>query len=74
MQTRIEAARILALVGKAPGAMLHLVVRSNERGMVIFVCEQAPLLTFQSDGLPARCPICGTKNPLIGEPNANQQG
>jgi hypothetical protein len=72
MQTRIEAERIIALIKNAPTAMFHLIVGSNERGMVFFACEQAPLLTFQSKGLPARCPICGTKNPLMGE--TNQQG
>jgi len=74
MQTKIEAERLTVLIREAHGATLHLIVGSNERGMVFFCCEHAPLLTFQSKGLFARCPICGMKNPLIGEMNANQQG
>jgi hypothetical protein len=56
--------RLTLLVENPPSTTLHLIVGSNERGMLFFACEQAPLLTFKSHGLPARCPICCTQNPL----------
>jgi hypothetical protein len=41
-----------------PSARLHLIAGRNEIRTVFFVCEQAPLMTLQSHGLPIRCPIC----------------
>lgn len=73
MRTRVEKKRLTVLVRRTPSTTLHLIVGGTVRGMVFFACEQAPLLTFQSSGLPARCPICGMKNPLTGELNANQK-
>ena len=58
--------RLTLLVKNTPSTTLHLIVGSNEREMVFFACEQAPLMTFKSHGLPARCPICCTQNPLKG--------
>jgi hypothetical protein len=46
---------------------LHLIVGNSKAGGVFFVCEQAPLMTFQSHGLPSRCPVCAAQNPLSGE-------
>jgi hypothetical protein len=45
---------------------LHLITGSTRRGMVTFVCEFS-VMTIHSHGLPARCPICGIRNPLRGE-------
>lgn len=60
--------RLTLLVENSPSTTLHLILGNilgnNHRGMVFFVCEQAPLMTFKSHGLPARCPICCTQNPL----------
>ncbi len=58
--------RLTLLVDNRPSATLHLIVGNNQRGMVFFACEQAPLLTFKSHGLPVRCPICCAQNPLRG--------
>jgi hypothetical protein len=58
--------RLTHLVKDSPGRTLHLIVDNNQRGIVFFACEQAPLVTFKSHGLPARCPICCTQNPLKG--------
>lgn len=66
--TRIDnGLRSAVLVEHIPNQIFHLVVGNDDRGMVLFVCEQAPLLTLKSHHLPTRCPICSTKNPL--EPN-----
>jgi len=46
---------------------LHLIVGNSNAGGVSFVCEQAPLITFQSHGLPSRCPVCTAQDPLSGE-------
>jgi ssDNA-binding Zn-finger/Zn-ribbon topoisomerase 1 len=43
---------------------LHLIVGNSKAGGVFFACEQAPLMTFQSHGLPSRCPVCNSQNPL----------
>jgi hypothetical protein len=51
---------------------LHLASSVSAIGIVLFVCEQSPLLTFQNHGLPARCPVCGTQNPLKGEQARNE--
>jgi hypothetical protein len=56
--------RLTLLVENSPSTMLHLLVGNNDRGMMFFACEQAPLLAFKNHGLPARCPICSMKNPL----------
>jgi hypothetical protein len=49
-------------------ATFHFVASENrKRGLVAFVCERQPLMTFQSNGLPAHCPVCGTQNPLVGK-------
>ena len=66
--------RLAVLVKNALSATLHLFVGFDERGMLFFACEQAPLCTIQSYGLPARCPICAIQNPLRGESNASQEG
>jgi hypothetical protein len=66
--------RLAVLVKNAPCVTLHLVVGSRERGLVFFVCEQAPLMTFQSYGRPSRCPVCGSQNPLRGEAHDYKQG
>jgi len=58
--------RLTLLVENHPSTRLHLLVGKNDLGMVFFACEQAPLLTFKSHGLPARCPICCMQNPLQG--------
>jgi hypothetical protein len=55
------------LVYQSSSTPLHLVAGNGGKGIWFFVCEQAPLMTFQNHGLPARCPICGTTNPLSGE-------
>jgi hypothetical protein len=60
------------LVKNAPRASLHLFIGASERGIVFFSCEQAPLMAFQSHGLPSRCPVCSIQNPLIGKANADQ--
>jgi hypothetical protein len=60
------------VLAKNVSRVLHLIVDSGERGMVFFACEQAPLMTFQSYGLPAHCPVCRGQNPLGGEANANR--
>jgi|HubBroStandDraft_6_1064221.scaffolds.fasta_scaffold02188_9 hypothetical protein len=46
---------------------LHLIVGSSTAGAVFFACEQAPVMTFQSHGLPSRSPVCSRHNPLRGE-------
>jgi hypothetical protein len=56
-----------------PNARLHLIAKINEAGVVFFACEQAPLLTLQSHGLPTHCPICTYRNPLGGDTNACKQ-
>jgi hypothetical protein len=60
----IDQRRLRLLVGNGPDTTFHLFIGSNNRGMVFFVCEQAPLLTLKSHDLPARCPICCAQNPL----------
>jgi hypothetical protein len=74
MPTSDNNQRPAVLVKNAPSTTLHLFVSNNERGTVFFACEQAPLTTFQSYGLPSRCPICRTQNPLSGEAHANRRG
>jgi hypothetical protein len=37
------------------------------------VCECQPLMTFRSHGLPARCPVCGTSNPIKENPNDSHE-
>jgi hypothetical protein len=66
--------RLAVLVNNVPSATLHLIAGSGERGMVFFACEQAPLMTFQSNGLPSRCPVCSSQNPLRGEAHDYKQG
>jgi len=75
MRTSIDCERIVALVGKARGSGLHLIVGKNERGIVFFSCEKAPLATLQTFGPHKleRCPFCGTKNPLQGDANDSEQ-
>jgi hypothetical protein len=44
---------------------LHFVANFNKkRELYAFFCENQPLLTFWSHGLPGRCPLCRTENPL----------
>ena len=74
MPTSNNNQRVAVLVKNAPSTTLHLNVGNNERGTVFFACEQAPLMTFQSHGLPSRCPVCCNQNPLRGEANDYQQG
>lgn len=52
MRTTDNGERLAVHVRKAPNAMLHLNLGSNGQGMVYFACEQTPLMTFQSYGLP----------------------
>jgi hypothetical protein len=70
MTTSVNNQRLTLLVESSPSATLHLLVSKNDRGMIFFACELAPLSTFQSHGLPARCPICSSSNPLQGESRA----
>ena len=41
----------------------------QDRNQYSLVCESQPLLSFGSDGLPARCPACGAK--IRSKENAN---
>jgi hypothetical protein len=66
--------RLALLVKNIASTTLHLIVSNFERGMVFFACEQAPLWTFQTHGLPSRCPVCGVQDPLRGGAIDNQQG
>jgi len=66
--------RLAVLVNNAPSATLHLIAGNNERGTAFFACEQAPLMTFQSHGLPSRCPVCSSRNPLRGAAHDYKQG
>ena len=59
--------RLAVLVKNTPATTLHLIAGNGERETVFFACEQAPLMTFQSHGLPSRCPVCSSQNPLRGE-------
>ena len=74
MSTIDNKQRLAVLVKNAQCATLHLFVGRRERGTVFFACELAPLMTFQSHGLPSRCPVCSSQNPLRGEANDHQQG
>jgi hypothetical protein len=74
MPTSDNNQRVSVLVKNAPSATLHLIVGNTERGTVFFACEQAPLMTFQNHGLPSRCPICSSQNPLSGEANDIPKG
>jgi len=73
-QTKTDSRCLGIYATKAPRPRLHLIADINCKGMLFFACEQAPLLTFQSYGLPSRCPVCGVLNPFRGETNANKQG
>lgn len=64
MTTNVSNWRTTFVVKNGSGKTFHLIVGSNDRGMVYFVCEEAPLLTLKSYRLPVRCPICCTQNPL----------
>lgn len=68
MPTINDNQRQAVLVKKAASAALHLIVGNSKSEMVFFVCEQSPLMTFQNQGLPSRCPVCGIQNPLRREP------
>jgi hypothetical protein len=74
MPTSDSNQRLAVLVKNAPSTTLHLNVGNNQRGIVFFACEQAPLMTFQSFGLPSRCPVCSIQNPLNGEANDSPRG
>ncbi len=63
--------RVSLVITRSTGA-LHLVSGVSAIGMVVFACDQSPLLTFQNHGLPIRCPICGTQDPLKGEKARNE--
>jgi hypothetical protein len=41
----------------------------QDRNQYSLVCESQPLLSFGSDGLPARCPACGAQ--IRSKENAN---
>ena len=41
----------------------------QDRNRYSLVCESQPLLSFGSDGLPARCPACGAQ--IRSKENAN---
>lgn len=73
MQTKTNVAFLDIYATKVPSARLHLIAKGNAAGMLFFACEQAPLLTLQSHGLPTHCPICSNRNPLRGDKNAYQQ-
>jgi hypothetical protein len=74
MQTKTNVVAFLDIYAtKVPSARLHLIAQGNAAGMLFFACEQAPLLTLQSHGLPTHCPICSNRNPLRGDTNAYQQ-
>jgi hypothetical protein len=73
MPTIVNHLRLAVLVKNTSAMTLHLIVGSDERGMVLFACEQAPLMTFQSHGFPSRCPVCSSQNPLRGEPRDSEQ-
>ena len=73
MQTMTNVAFLGIHAMKGPGVRLHLIAKSSEAGMLFFVCEQAPLLTLQSHGLPTHCPICSNRSPLRGDANTYQQ-
>jgi hypothetical protein len=62
--TTIDHKRRLRLLAGMVNTTFYLFVGLNDRGMVFFVCEQAPLLTLKSHKLTARCPICSVQNPL----------
>ena len=75
MMTIDNNQRLAVLVKNASSTTLHLLVGNSEkRGTVFFACEQAPLMTFQSYGLPSRCPVCGNHKPLGGDANDHKQG
>jgi hypothetical protein len=57
---------LVSVVRTGSAQTLHLITGDTTRGMVTFVCEYS-VMTFQNHGLPARCPICGIRNPLSGE-------
>jgi hypothetical protein len=57
----------LLSVPERPALNLHLVLPIVRRpGMILLVCEVAPLLSMQCDRIPRRCPICGQDNPTQG--------
>lgn len=58
--------RPVTIVKTTSTQTLHLITGGATRGMVTFVCEHS-VMTFQSHGLPTRCPVCGIRNPLSGE-------
>jgi len=41
----------------------------QDRNRYSLVCESQPLLSFGSNGLPARCPVCGAQ--IRSKENAN---
>jgi hypothetical protein len=59
------------LIRKVSEATLHLLAGSNDRGLVFFCCEQEPLLTLRSYGVPSRCPICQQSDPISSELGKN---
>jgi hypothetical protein len=67
MPTINDNQRRAVLVKNGASTALHLIVGNTESGMVFFVCEQSPPMTFQSYGSPKRCPICQQENPLPDE-------
>jgi hypothetical protein len=70
MPTLDNKQRLAVLVKNAPSTTLHLIV-GKRGGILFFACEQAAVLTFQSHGLPSRCPVCSDQNPLRGKRCAN---
>jgi len=64
MTTRANDQPRALLVENGSSTTFHLLVSNDDGGMLHFVCEQAPLLTLKSYGLPVRCPICCKQNPL----------
>jgi hypothetical protein len=54
---------------------LHFIASvRHERNQYALVCENQPLATFRSHGLPDRCPACGAQIHFKEKANANQQG
>jgi hypothetical protein len=74
MPTIDDNQRLAVLVKNTPATTLHLIAGSGGRGTVFRACEQAPLMTFQSHGLPSRRPVCSSQNPLRGEAHDYKQG
>ena len=45
----------------------------GEQRRYALVCQSQPLMTFRSYGLPARCTVCVTSNPMKENPNDSHE-